>query len=439
MEMNNKQFPYEVFPKSLAALIGQLETCYGFVAAYSAVSFLVAFGAVVGNTTLVRYYESFIENCALFVVLVGKASKGKSAPIKYALKFLMECDSEKFSAFKNEMKAYKENESKRKKGEEIEPMEYPVLKQRILNDATMEAVLKVLYENPRGILLYHDELKGLLGTMNRYRPGNDMEMLLSAWSHMPINVNRKGSDPIKINNPFCSIIGSTQPDVFKDIFSGTDNGWAARWLLCVDLDNSIPEWTDEEVDSALEDKVKEAFQKLEALPEIIGEDGNIIPNVLELTPEARKLMKDWRNGKDHRLRLMEDANETFATAHAKADIIALRIALLLKMMYYGFGEGDGTTVDVRAVEGAIKIVEYFKNQVEVMHKLIYQADVRLLMSKEQSEVYEALPNTEFKTGEGVKIAANFGMGEWIFKRFLKNERFFEKMKYGMNRKMFVED
>ena len=65
------------------------------------------------------------------------------------------------------MKAYKENESKRKKGEEIEPMEYPVLKQRILNDATMEAVLKVLYENPRGILLYHDELKGLLGTMNR--------------------------------------------------------------------------------------------------------------------------------------------------------------------------------------------------------------------------------------------------------------------------------
>ena len=72
MEMNNKQFPYEVFPKSLAALIGQLETCYGFVAAYSAVSFLVAFGAVVGNTTLVRYYKSFIESCALFVVLVGK-------------------------------------------------------------------------------------------------------------------------------------------------------------------------------------------------------------------------------------------------------------------------------------------------------------------------------------------------------------------------------
>lgn len=438
--MENKPFPYkEVFPKSLAALIGQLETCYGFVAAYSAVSFLVAFGAVVGNTTLVRYYKSFIENCALFVVLIGKASKGKSAPIKYALKFLMECDFKKFSAFKNEMKAYKENEAKRKKGEEIEPMEYPVLKQRILNDATMEAVLKVLYENPRGILLYHDELKGLLGTMNRYRPGNDMEMLLSAWSHMPINVNRKGSDPIKINNPFCSIIGSTQPDVFKDIFSGTDNGWAARWLLCVDLDDSIPEWTDEEVDSALEEKVKAAFQKLEALPEIIGEDGNIIPNILEFTPEARKLLTDWRNGKEHRLRLIENANETFATAHAKKDIEALRLATILTMMYYAFDEGDGVTVDVRAVEGAIQIVEYFKNQVEIMHELTYKSDVRHLMSEEKRTVYDALPNKKFKTGEGLVVAKKLGMGEWVFKRFLKNDKFFKNEGYSYYQKIFIED
>lgn len=438
--MENKSFPYkEVFPKNLADFVSQLKDVYGFVAAYSAVSFLVAVGAMVGNTTLVRYSRNFIESCALFVVLVGKASKGKSAPIKYALKFLLECDVEKYVIFKNEMKAYKENEAKRKRGEEVEPMEYPVLKQRILNDATMEAILKVLYENPRGILLYHDELKGLLGIMNRYRPGNDMETLLSAWSRMPISVNRKGSDPIKINNPFCSIIGSTQPDVFKDIFAGIDNGWAARWLLCVDLDDNIPKWTDKEVDLELEEKVMAAFQKLEALPEIIGEDGNIIPNILDFTPEARKRMMDWRNGEEHRLRLMENANETFATAHAKMDIEALRFAAILTMMYYAFDEEDGTTVDVRAVEGAIKIVEYFKNQVEIMHELTYKSDIRHLMSKEKRVVYDALPNKKFKTSEGLAIAKKLGMGEWVFKRFLANNKFFKREGFGFYWKIFIED
>ena len=51
--MENKPFPYkEVFPKALAALIEQLESFYGFAASYSSVSFLVAFGAVVGTTIL---------------------------------------------------------------------------------------------------------------------------------------------------------------------------------------------------------------------------------------------------------------------------------------------------------------------------------------------------------------------------------------------------
>lgn len=438
--MENPSFPYkETFTQVLAALIEQLGINCGFATSYSAVSFLVAFGAIVGNTTLVRYYNNFKESCALFVVLVGKPSKGKSSPIKYALDFLLNSDNVKYNAYQSGVKAYKENEARRKNGEDVEPMEYPALKQRVLNDSTMEAMLQVLHENPRGILLYHDELKGLLGMMNRYRPGNDMEILLSAWSHMPINVNRKGSDPVKINNPFISLLGGVQPDVFKQMFTGVDNGWADRFLFCAQLDNNLPEWTDKEVDPTLEEAVKAAFEKLDVLPEIRGEDGNYVSNVLDFTPEARALITEWRNGENHRLRLMDDMNESYAGAHAKMDIMALRFSLILEMMYYAFGEGDGRAISVRAVEGAIKIVDYFKSQVKLMHELVYKEDVRYLMTKEQSIVYEALPNGTFKTDDGKKIALNLGMGEWKFKRFLKNDKFFKKEGYGMNRKVFVEE
>ena len=61
------------------------------------------------------------------------------------------------------------------------------------------------------------------------------------------------------------------------------------------------------------------------------------------------------------------------------DMNALRFALILEMMYYAFGEGEGRAISVRAVEGAIKIVDYFKSQVELMHELVYKEDVRYMM------------------------------------------------------------
>lgn len=79
--MENKPFPYkEVFPKALAALIEQLESFYGFAASYSSVSFLVAFGAVVGNTTLVRYYNNFYRELRPLRCADWKAIQRKICP-----------------------------------------------------------------------------------------------------------------------------------------------------------------------------------------------------------------------------------------------------------------------------------------------------------------------------------------------------------------------
>lgn len=440
MKCKRIHFPYKgTYPQVLANLTKELEDKFGYPADYISVSFLVAFGAAIGNTTHIRYNKSFVENAVLYCILVGKPSKGKSAPLHYALKHLIERDKKNHATYLKEIKAYKEIEAKRKDEGEAESMELPILKLGMLNDSTLESTLQQLRNNPRGVLAYHDELNGLIASFNRYRSGNDLETYLTMWSHKPVTVTRKGAEPFQISSPFCSIIGGAQPDVFKQIFSGPNNGWADRWISSVLLDNDIPEWTDMEVDPELEEKVENAFQRLDDLPEIIGEDNCIIPNILDFTPTARQLMKDWRNGDLHRKRLMEDMNETFAGAHAKMDIMALRFSLILTMMYYAFDEGDGMAVDVRAVEGAIEIVEYFKNQIEIIHNLTYMEDVRLLMTKEQSSVYDALSNSSFKTSEGVKIAGSLGMSEWIFKRFLKNDKFFKKEGYGIHRKIFIEE
>ena len=174
------------------------------------------------------------------------------------------------------------------------------------------------------------------------------------------------------------------------------------------------------------------------LCEIIGEDDCIIPNVLEFTKEARSMFIEWRNNV-HRTEVMSNIDETYATAHAKMDIMGLRFALILEMMYYAFDEGNGSAISVRAVEGAIKLVAYFKHQAQMLHQLSVDNDVRLLMSEELSKVYNALPNDAFKTSEGLKIALQFKQSEWQFKRFLKKDKFFENKGFGLWKKKITEE
>ena len=439
MEREITRFPYkEVYPSILADLIEELETKLGYPIDYTSACFLLAFGVAIGNTTHVKFKASFIENAALYCVLVGKPARGKTAPLNYCLKSINNRNKKLYNEFLKAKKDYEANKARKDAGEEVEPMEFPTLKICALNDITLETMLQCMSNNQRGILVFHDELKGLIANFNRYNKGSDTETFLTMWSHTPISVTRKSSGHFQIDAPFCSIIGGTQPDVLKDMFGKQENGFTDRWLFVLLLDNNIAEWTDLEVDKAKEEKVEAAFELLFNLPEIIGEDGCIIPNVLEFTKEARAMLIGWRN-EVHREQAMADENETYVTAHLKMDIMVLRFALILEMMYWAFGEGNGSAVGVRAVEGAIKLVDYFKYQVQVLHQLSVDNDVRLLMGDAQAKLYAALPNYAFKTSDGIKIASRFEQSEWQFKRFLKKEKFFENKGFGQWRKTVIED
>lgn len=441
MEMNKKHspFPYkEVYPLDLVTLIEELESKLGYAVDYTAATFLVAFGAAIGNTTHIGFKKSFIENASLYCILVGKPARGKSAPLHYCLRNIFKRNNELYNSYLEEVEEYKELEAKKKAGEEVEMIKEPGLKVNVLNDTTLETLLQCMQKQPRGLLVVNDEIKGLIANFNRYNKGSDAETFLSIWSHTPISVTRKTSGHFQVNQPFCSIIGGTQPDVLKSILGKAENGFSDRWLLVPLFDNEIAEWNDFEINEDLEEKVASAFEKLFALPELVGLDDCLIPNVLELTPEARSTLISWRNDL-HRQQLLANEHETYVTAHSKMDIMVLRFALILEMIYFAFGEGNGTVVDTRAVNGAIRLVDYFKRQVEITHQLIFENDVRLLMSNEQADLYVALPNKEFKTSEAVQIASTFNQSEWQVKRFLKKEKFFEKKSYGMWKKILVEE
>lgn len=112
-------------------------------------------------------------------------------------------------------------------------------------------------DNPDGFAGIYDELAAFLKSFNKYKSGGgDEEVMLSPFSGKSISVNRKSLEPIFIEKPFVSIIGSIQPQVLINLFGNNkiDNGPTHRFLFAFpdhvireDLsEDDVPEYIEEQ-------------------------------------------------------------------------------------------------------------------------------------------------------------------------------------------------
>lgn len=81
------------------------------------------------------------------------------------------------------------------------------------NDATIEALHDLLSANPRGILVFRDELVGLLKGWEKQGHEQDRAFYLEAWNgHGSFPLDRIGRGHVICDNLCVSILGGTQPD-----------------------------------------------------------------------------------------------------------------------------------------------------------------------------------------------------------------------------------
>src|SRR6185312_7267441 len=86
-----------------------------------------------------------------------------------------------------------------------------VPRQLVIADATLEAMADVVAGNPRGVILWRDELE--------------------AWAAAGVTINRRSrSQPLHLHKFPVSVVGSIQPDRLADALQGGDDGMAARFL-----------------------------------------------------------------------------------------------------------------------------------------------------------------------------------------------------------------
>ena len=130
--------------------------------------------------------------------------------------------------------------------------------------------------------------------------------------------------------------------------------------------------------------------------------------------------------------------DTYADACCKLDTYALRFALILEVMRAALEEREPVAVGMDSVEGAIRLVEYFRQEAIKIHKLVYGKDIRISMTEQQRKAYDALPPS-FRIAAVYELLEKMvGFSKDQVKKFLSKQRYFTRIVKGEYRKNYVE-
>jgi hypothetical protein len=182
----------------------------------------------------------------------------------------------------------------------IEEPEPPTQKRLMVNDVTSEKLASLLSENPHGLLVYRDELIGLLNSWSKSGRENERAFYLEGWNgNDSYNFNRVGSGETHIENLCISLFGHLVPDKLRSYFASTEkndnDGAIQRFQLAVYPDPKPFKY----VDAKPNLDFKAAFSKVAEY--IVGEefnDGEIDEKVsptqfFRFSDEAQGVFKEW--------------------------------------------------------------------------------------------------------------------------------------------------
>lgn len=354
--VSEKRFPAPTMPAAmfgdLWSLVSDLAEGAGAPVDYVAIGVIATAASLIGAKRRVQPFESapqWQEPCVLWVAPVGDPSSNKSPAIDAATGPLRGIEKDRAEEHKQQM-IYWQTKAERAKAEraqwqaqvksataageatpampeaadEPEPPHRPRL---MVQDGTPEAVVEILRGNPNGILHLRDELAGWLLSFERYSPGG-REFWLEAYGGRHYSNDRKGNKAGVVSVPFngVSVLGGIQPEKLSDCLLATaDDGLVPRFLWA---------WPEPRryqrprniADQALLDAI---YRTLAGLSAQSKDDGEIIPDVLILDPEAGTIFEAWICDNDDAIR---EAAGLYKGFLGKLRGMVLRLALVAELL-----------------------------------------------------------------------------------------------------------
>ncbi|MFS0779273.1 DUF3987 domain-containing protein [Neobacillus sp. 3P2-tot-E-2] len=343
-----KAFPLEIFPTSVKGLFTVASKAISCPIDYIAVPFLSIVGTIIGNTHVAEIKAGYKKKAILWTCSIGSSGYAKSPAKDVALKPLQKIQEQLHEEYEQAIEEYELNSEEGKTSK-------PVVKRAFTSDATLEAVIELNKDNPRGILFESDELAGWLNGMNQYKggKGNDRQRWLKLWNGTAVTSDRK-SEKLYLPNPLINVTGTAQPDVIKSILNNyISDGLIERILFC--YPNSFPPyWSEQEIPPQLEEIYEETLFKLYQIK--LTEE----PIVVLFIGGAREIYEKWHN---ETVEESEDAKFTeLLKGHwAKLRGYCISFALIIHLLRLADGEKESEKITEMDIQGAIRLANYFKS------------------------------------------------------------------------------
>ncbi len=430
-------FPLEIFPKAIRDIIEALEEYENYNVDFTSASFLTVFAAAMGNTWSVRFMTGWVSRPIIYMVLVGSPSCGKTPPLQQAVAPLLKLDGEYDMIYCKEMGTYRRWErmsaKQREKHSLPKEMKMPQRKCHVVVDSTVEALIGALRDNPRGVLIYKDEIDSLLSNFNRYN-GSDESYFLSLFSGTPFKYSRKSNNEhIFLANPYCSIIGTTQPGRLGEQFGGKRmmNGFSSRFLKVYPEIDEMLSWNDTAMPDGVLEEWERIIRRVITVTPSTDQEGKATSIELLFSQEAKLRVIQWKDEVNNKAYAETDSDAVRALC-GKLETYLVRFCLVIQIMHCICGESGMDKIEPGTAELAIRLTEYFRN----MESRIAPEIETGILDNRFTELLGNLRDS-FTTAEAVREALQLGISESSVKRFLRDggRGFVKKKSHGCYRKI----
>tara|TARA_R110002012_G_scaffold321950_1_gene552698 strand:+ start:907 stop:2505 length:1599 start_codon:yes stop_codon:yes gene_type:complete len=196
----------------------------------------------------------------------------------------------------------------------------PALRNPLINDCTVEALVMRLESNPYGVLMFRDELYGWLSQLEKKERAHERALYLEAYNgNGSYTQERVSRDNVVLKNPTVSVLGNIQPSMLNSFLlersSGSSNdGLFERFQLAVYSDSHNSRYTDIPDNEVNDNRVIELFSCLS----MMGENEETV--TLNFDADAQGLWTEWAS--EHKKRELKASADDQAVLGKYAALVA---------------------------------------------------------------------------------------------------------------------
>jgi hypothetical protein len=394
---------------------------------FVAVGAIVTAGSIIGAGCGIqpKQYDDWLAIPNLWGAAVARPSMLKTPSLKEAMRHIDRLEAEAREKYEDELRfaeadkevlkarkeAIKKDMSKSAKGTlgakklddlraeyvSLEEPEEPTRKRYKTNDATIEMLSKLLNENPRGILIFRDELIGLLVSWDKPGRETDRAFFLESWNGTgEFSTDRIGRGTIDTQNLCISILGGIQPSKLAAYLAQAkdplkNDGLIQRFQLLVYPDE--PDWQliDEAPDLDARTRAYEVYKTLAEMDftEYGATPGEKRPYFV-FSEEAQKSFNAWLT--ELQTVKLKDETPLMAEHLSKYRSLMPSLALIFHLIDCAGGKASGP-VSGEAALRAMAWCQYLQSHARRIYSFVADADEQAAV-----ELSKRLKKKEIKDG-----------------------------------------